>query len=403
MLNLFSKLEVNVPMLVLLKQMPKCAKFLKDLCTNKRVGNSSSKVQLRTNVSSLLKGYLPSKCRDPGSFTIPCQIGKLSFGKALLDLGAAINVMPKATYFALGLKNLSETSVVVQLADRSIKKPFGFIEDILVKVRELVFPVDFYVLDMTSDTSMDDSLILGRPFMKTAKMVISLEGGFVTMQVGNQIIRFDVGEAMRHPHEDYSLLGLSVVDSLMHEIYAERANSFKLNMFDKIDTHMCYHDSCASLISNTCLHDVFNDSSSIGSTVTEFMDSMYVNYDFDDDCTSISSLSSYNPLEEGSLLTFVGQTKDGGCEFTKEIEESSSQRFDIEEYEALRRSRLHKLREKLYLKEHALADGPHVSTLSGSGDADLNKSAEASNSKRPNCCDDLKQPLTFSNHFDELP
>ena len=60
--------------------------------------------------------------------------------------------MPKATYFALGLKNLSETSVVVQLADRSIKKPFGFIEDILVKVRELVFPVDFYVLDMTSDT-----------------------------------------------------------------------------------------------------------------------------------------------------------------------------------------------------------------------------------------------------------
>ena len=107
MLNLFSKLEVNVPMLVLLKQMPKCAKFLKDLCTNKRVGSASNKVQLRSNVSSLLKGHLPSKCRDPGSFTIPCQIGKLSFGKALLDLGAAINVMPKATYFALGLKNLS--------------------------------------------------------------------------------------------------------------------------------------------------------------------------------------------------------------------------------------------------------------------------------------------------------
>ena len=60
--------------------------------------------------------------------------------------------------------------MVIQLADRSIKKPFGFIEDILVRVRELVFPVDFYVLDMTSDTSMDDSLILGRPFMKTAKM-----------------------------------------------------------------------------------------------------------------------------------------------------------------------------------------------------------------------------------------
>ena len=115
MLDLFSKLEVNVPMLVLVKQMPKYAKFLKDLCTNKRATNSSNKVQLGTHVSSLLKGHLPQKCGDPGSFTIPCQIGKLSFGKALLDLGAAINVMPKATYLALGLKNLSETSVVVQL------------------------------------------------------------------------------------------------------------------------------------------------------------------------------------------------------------------------------------------------------------------------------------------------
>ena len=81
---------------------------------------SSNKIQLGTNVSSLLKGHLPQKCGDPGSFTIPCQIGSLSFGKALLDLGAAINVMPKATYFALGLKNLSDTSVVLQLADRSI-------------------------------------------------------------------------------------------------------------------------------------------------------------------------------------------------------------------------------------------------------------------------------------------
>ena len=50
---------------------------------------------------------------------------------------------------------------------------------------------------------------------------------------------------------------------------------------------------------------------------------------------------------------------------------------------------MHKLREKLYLKEHALADDPYVSTLSGSGDANLNMSSEASNSKRPNCCDEL--------------
>ena len=70
MLDLFSKLEVNVSMLVLVKQMPKYAKFLKDLCTNKRASNASNKVQLGTKVSSLLKGHLPPKCGDPGSFTI---------------------------------------------------------------------------------------------------------------------------------------------------------------------------------------------------------------------------------------------------------------------------------------------------------------------------------------------
>ena len=158
------------------------------------------------------------------------------------------------------------------------------------------------------------------------------------MQVGNQIISFDVGKAMRHPHEDYSLLGLSVVDYLMHVICDEHVNSFKLNMFNKVDDHMCYHDSCASLIYNTCLHDVRNDSSSIGSAVTEFMDSMHVHYNFDDDCTSISSLSSYNPLEEGSVFNFVGHEENGSCEFSKEIEKSSAQEFDIEEYEALKRS-----------------------------------------------------------------
>ena len=107
-------------------------------------------------------------------------------------------------------------------------------------------------------------------------------------------------------------------------------------------------------------------------------------------------------MEEGSAFNFVGHEENGSCEFTKEIENSNAQEFDIKEYEALKRSRLHKLREKLYLKEHALDDDPHDSTLSGSGDADLNMSKEASNSKKLSCCDDLKQQPNSSDYFDEL-
>ena len=95
MLDLFSKLEVNVPMLVIVKQMPSYAKFLKELCTNKRTFKPNGKVSLGHNVSAMFRNELPIKCDDPGAYTIDCQIGNHRFGKTLLDLGAAINVMPK--------------------------------------------------------------------------------------------------------------------------------------------------------------------------------------------------------------------------------------------------------------------------------------------------------------------
>ncbi|KAJ8764186.1 hypothetical protein K2173_005114 [Erythroxylum novogranatense] len=211
-IDLFGKVEVNVPLLDLVKRVPAYAKYLKDLCTSKRKFRPNERVQVSSNVSALFKPQIPVKCQDPGSFTVPCTLGKVTIGRALLDLGAAINVMPKSVYEALGVKSIKATSVVLQLADRSFRHPVGIIEDILVQVKGLVFPADFYVLDMSTEVVQDTSLILGRPFLRTASTMISMKEGKITMEVGDQRVSFNMYEAMKHPNEDYSLLGVNMID-----------------------------------------------------------------------------------------------------------------------------------------------------------------------------------------------
>jgi hypothetical protein len=100
-------------------------------------------------------------------FTIPCIIGNASFKSALCDLGESINVMPKHIYDFFILESLNKTSIVIQLADRSFVYPLGVIEDVLVKIDNLVITCDFYILDVERDSLNNNTLILfRRPFLK---------------------------------------------------------------------------------------------------------------------------------------------------------------------------------------------------------------------------------------------
>ncbi|KAL5554371.1 hypothetical protein UlMin_041772 [Ulmus minor] len=169
-LETFRKVQVNIPLLDAIKQVPRYAKFLKELCTNKRKLKGNEIVNFGENVSAVLQRKIPPKCKDPGSFTIPCTIGKVRFERAMLDLGASINVMPSSIFASLNLGPLKETGVIIQLADRSNTYPKGVLEDVLVQVNEMVFPADFYVIDMCEDANSKAApLLLGRPFMKTAE------------------------------------------------------------------------------------------------------------------------------------------------------------------------------------------------------------------------------------------
>ena len=141
-------MQVNIPLLDAIKQVPKYTKFLKELCTTKKRASNKEVVRLSENVSAVLQRKLPHKCKDLGSFTIPCVIGNTRFESAMLDLGASINVMPYSIYASMNLGELKNDGVIIQLADRSNAYPKGVLEDVLVQVNHLVFSADFYVFEM---------------------------------------------------------------------------------------------------------------------------------------------------------------------------------------------------------------------------------------------------------------
>ena len=75
--------------------------------------------------SAVIQQKLPAKMKDPGSFTIPCSIGKYEFKKALCDSGASINLMPLSVVQRLSLGELTPTTITLQMDDRSMAQPEG--------------------------------------------------------------------------------------------------------------------------------------------------------------------------------------------------------------------------------------------------------------------------------------
>jgi len=162
-LETFRKVEVNIPLLDAIKQIPIYAKFLKELCTHKRKFKGNERISMGRNVSALIGKSVPhilEKCKDPGTFCIPCIIGNSKFKNAMLDLGASVSVMPRSIFNSLSLGPLQSTDVVIHLANRSVAYPACFIEDVLIRVGELIFPIDFYVLCHTLISSGDYYLMI---------------------------------------------------------------------------------------------------------------------------------------------------------------------------------------------------------------------------------------------------
>ena len=143
--------------------------FLKDLCTVKRKLNVKKKAFLAEQASVILQNNNFLKYKGPGCPTISCFIGEYKIKKALLDLGASVNLLLYSVFQGLNLGELKPTSVTLLLADRSVKVPRGIIKDVLVQVDKFIYLVDFIVLDtQLLEACNSIPIILGRLFLATS-------------------------------------------------------------------------------------------------------------------------------------------------------------------------------------------------------------------------------------------
>ncbi|GJY35004.1 reverse transcriptase domain-containing protein [Tanacetum coccineum] len=185
--EMFKKIHVNITLADALILMPKYQKMLKSLLSNKEKLNEMANTPVSENCSAIILKKLPEKLEDPGRFLIPCTFSELKC-KALADLGASINLMPFSVYTKLGLPALQSTRMTLELANCSLCVPKGIARDVLVPVGRLTFPADFVVVDFECDYRVP--LILGRPFLRTARVLIDVHGEELVIRDGMERIVF---------------------------------------------------------------------------------------------------------------------------------------------------------------------------------------------------------------------
>ncbi|CAM8902331.1 unnamed protein product [Rhodiola kirilowii] len=190
-------LYITMPFTDAITQIPTYAKFMKEIMTGKRKMDGTEKVALSEECSAAMHVPMPPKLKDSGSFSIPCDIGGLTIRRALCDLGASVSIMPYSLYSKLNLGDLCPTNISICLADRSCRLPKGILKDVPVKVKNIYIPADFIVLEISEDT--DIPIILGRPFLYTARVVIDMDRGSIALRVGNERVVFYLPDMCRTP------------------------------------------------------------------------------------------------------------------------------------------------------------------------------------------------------------
>nr|GFB12704.1 reverse transcriptase domain-containing protein [Tanacetum cinerariifolium] len=177
--------------------------MLKALHSNKEKLQELANTPLNENCSAVILKKLPEKLGDPGKFLIPCGFSELKC-KALADLGASINLMPLYVWKKLGLPDLIPTRMTLELANRAICTPDGIARDVFVPVGKFTFLADFVVVDYESDPRVP--LILGRPFLRTARVIINVHSEEMIRRDGDERLtlnmKHDTASYSNHPHRE---------------------------------------------------------------------------------------------------------------------------------------------------------------------------------------------------------
>ncbi|XP_031108668.1 uncharacterized protein LOC116013158 [Ipomoea triloba] len=198
-LNLVENLNVSIPLLDLLTQVPSYGKFLREILSRKRKLGTQEMIAMTQEYRTLIhdEGKFPTKLRDPGSFTIPCVIGGFTINRSLCDLGAGVNVMPLSLCKRLNLGEPKPVQLTLEFADRSTKSPIGILEDVPVRVDKYFVPCDFVVMDIREDPYIP--IILGRPFLATTGAIIDARKGSIIFDFGEEKVAFNVFDEPKSP------------------------------------------------------------------------------------------------------------------------------------------------------------------------------------------------------------
>ncbi|GJU98149.1 reverse transcriptase domain-containing protein [Tanacetum coccineum] len=151
---------------------------------------------INVECSAILLNKVPEKLEDPVKFLIPCILQDLKVYNSLADSGASINLMPLSIYKKLGIGTLKATRMTLELANRSVTFSMGIAEDVIIKVEKFIFLAHFVIVDFEADPRVP--IILGRPFLRTARALVDLYEEKLTLRVGNEEVMFYTDKSSRN-------------------------------------------------------------------------------------------------------------------------------------------------------------------------------------------------------------
>ena len=136
------------------------------------------------------ESLLPEKQADPEPFTLPCQIGHSLRRHAIFDLGSSINKMNLLTFRRINRLEVRPTTIKIGLVNGKTIKPYGIVEDVPIKINNLSFTMDFFILEMQEHCFT--TILLGRPFLATTRETIVIDEKELAIRSGKEyeILKF---------------------------------------------------------------------------------------------------------------------------------------------------------------------------------------------------------------------
>nr|XP_043619859.1 uncharacterized protein LOC122591672 [Erigeron canadensis] len=173
-----------MPLTDLVRLTPGYARHIRDMLKEDRVLKGVHGVEEVKGILEEEDEFITPKLEDPRSFVIPCTLRNKITCDCLADLGASINLMPWSIYIQLSNEALDTTMMTIKLADQTFQRPLGKTDKIIMTVGDLHFQAEFVVMNIPEDKKVP--IILGRPFLNTAKAIIEVAEHRITIGNGRR-------------------------------------------------------------------------------------------------------------------------------------------------------------------------------------------------------------------------